>query len=95
MAIGKRGATAKAAKSVASQQLQKSITAVQDTYLQNGIVKELGNLDKVATSACDTVKARLHSAMDRLNGEQQSVVYTMLQQFPAQVRARLDVLSGW
>jgi hypothetical protein len=92
-AIAAAGNTA-AAQAQAAQRLKDSIQSVQDTYLNSGLGKELSALGGVAGAACDAVKARLHSAMDRVNGEQQTVVSAMLQQFPAQVLSRLDAITA-
>jgi hypothetical protein len=73
--------------------LQQSLAAVQTAYLHNGLVQDLNTLAQAPSAICNTAQTRLNSAINRLNGEQQRVVQTVLQDFPKQLLAQLNGIA--
>jgi hypothetical protein len=81
-------------KTRASKKLTDSLNAVQQTYLGNPTAKSVAaDLTRIANApaaACDAVKSRLSSALNRVDGQKQNVLQTVLVGFPDELRASLN-----
>ena len=89
-------AVAKAEQAVtakAQATLQNSLAAVQSTYLNNGLVKDIAALQTVPASACAAVQSRLNSTLNQLNAGKQSFVQTVLQELPGKLLDKLNSIT--